>query len=421
MRTTSRRTRALVGGALVAALAVTTLVGASSGAGAARKVRGFDGSTLKLAGIGIGAQFADAGTAAEARIKRFNDTNEVKGVKITWSGFVDDKQDPATALSETRRLVTQEQVFALTADTSQFNAGDYLAQQHVPYFGWAFDATYCSPKPSTKLWGFGFTGCLLNPNPSVLPDSNFQNYKLVSAATGKKQPTIFIIGNDSESSKISITNGTVTAQKAGFKVVGTDNSMPLPPVPDYTPYAQKAMTSDNGNPPDAMQCLLSTDCINMYNLIKAQNYKGYFISSLYSGLLTKLMANSYAAIFFVSPDQQTPAQKQMAADINAVKPGTGDSLSSAQVAGYGSTDMFISALKKVVAKSGKSGITPEAVQKAASTMTWQIKGLTGPVSYPKSSVVLYPYCNAVVGSDGTTWAQKEAYDCSNVQYPAPKK
>ena len=243
----------------------------------------------------------------------------------------------------------------------------------------------------------------------------------MSAATGKKQPTIFIIGNDSESSKISITNGTVTAQKAGFKVVGTDNSMPLPPVPDYTPYAQKAMTSDNGNPPDAMQCLLSTDCINMYNLIKAQNYKGYFISSLYSGLLTKLMSGSYAAIFFVAPDQQTPAQKQMAADINAVKPGTGDSLSSAQVAGYGSTDMFISALKKVVAKSGKSGITPEAVQKAASTMTWQIKGLTGPVSYPKSSVVLYPYCNAVVGSDGTTWAQKEAYDCSNVQYPAPKK
>jgi len=421
MRTSKRRSRALLGVALVAVLTATTLVAAGGGAGATRTVRGFDGTTIKLAGIGIGAQFADAGTAAEARIKRFNDTNEIKGIKLSWDGFVDDKQDPATALSEIRRLVTQDGVFALTADTSQFNPGTYLTQQHVPYFGWAFDATYCSNKPSTTLWGFGFTGCLLNPNPSVLPDSNFLNYQLVSGATGKKQPTIFLIGNDSESSKIASTNGTVTAAKAGFKVVGADNTMPLPPVPDYTPYAQKAMSADNGNPPDAMECLLATDCINMYNLVKAQGYKGYFISSLYAGALTKLLANSYASIFFTAPDQETPAMKQMQADINAVSPGSGDAVSSAQVAGYGSTDMFISALEKVVAKSGKSGITPEAVQKAASTMTWQIKGLTGPVSYPKSSVVLWPYCNAIVGSDGTAWTQKEAYACSKKQFPAPKK
>jgi hypothetical protein len=230
---------------------------------------------------------------------------------------------------------------------------------------------------------------------------------------------MFLIGNDSESSKIASKNGIVTATKAGFKVLAADNSMPLPPVPDYTPYAQKAMTSDNGNPPDAMECLLATDCINMYNLVKAQGYKGYFISSLYAGALTKLLANSYASIFFTAPDQQTPAMKQMQADINAVQPGSGNAVSSAQVAGYGSTDMFISALKKVAAK-GKSNITPENVQKAAATMTWQIKGLTGPVSYPKSTVVLWPYCNAIVGSDGTAWTQKEAYACSKKQFAAPK-
>jgi hypothetical protein len=411
--------KAVIGAALVAGLVASTLVATGGGAGATRTVRGFDGTTVKLAGIGIGAQFADAGTAAEARIKRFNDNNEIKGIKISWDGFVDDKQDPATALSEIRRLVTQDQVFALTADTSQFNPGSYLAQQHVPYFGWAFDATYCSTNPSTTVWGFGYTGCLLNPSPSKLPDSNFLNYKMVSEGTGKKQPTVFLFGNDSESSKIATTNGKVTAAKAGFKVVGSDNTMPLPPVPDYAPYAQKALTSDNGNPPDAMLCLLSTDCIQLDSLVNASGYKGYFISSLYSGLLTKIMANSYASIFFTAPDQQTPALKQMQADINAVKPGSGNDVSSAQVAGYGSTDMFITALKKVAAK-GKSNITPENVQKAASTMTWQIKGLTGPVSYPKSTVVLWPYCNAIVHSDGTAWAQQQAYACSKKQYPAPK-
>jgi ABC-type branched-subunit amino acid transport system substrate-binding protein len=424
MARSTRRTRAVIGAVVTAALVATTLAATIPGAGAARQVRGFDGTTIKLAGIGIGAQFADAGTAAEARIKRFNDTNEIKGVKISWDGFVDDKQDPATALSEVRRLVTQDQVFALTADTSQFNPGTYLNQQHVPYFGWAFDATYCSPTPSTKLYGFGFTGCLLNPNPSVIADANFNQYAMVSKATGKKTPTIFLVGNDSESSKISIQNQSISVVKAGFKLVGTDNTMPLPPVPDYTPYAQKAMTGDNGNPPDVVSCLLSTDCINLWSLMKAQGYKGYFISNVYSGAITKIMAGSYANIFFVSPDQNTSAQQQMVNDINAVKPGAGskDNISSAQVAGYASTDQFISALK-IVAKKGKSNITPENVQKAASTMTWQMKGLTGPVSYPKSSVVLYPYCTAQVqaATDGSTWSQASPYACSSKQYPAPKK
>jgi ABC-type branched-subunit amino acid transport system substrate-binding protein len=419
MARSTRRTRAVIGAVVTAALVATTLAATVPGAGAARQVRGFDGTTIKLGGIGIAAQFADAGTAAEARIKEFNDNNEIKGIKLQWVGFADDKQDTATALSETRRLVTQEQVFAITADTSQFNAGDYLTQQHVPYFGWAFDATYCSPTPSTKLWGFGYTGCLLNPAPSKLGDADFINYKMVSAGTGKKQPTVFLIGNDSTSSKISIKNQTVTNTKAGFKVVGADNTMPLPPVPDYAPYAQKALTADNGKAPDSILCLLATDCIQMWSLIQAQGYKGYFISSLYSGFLTKPLSGSYASIFFTAPDQKTPAMTKMQNAINAVKPGTGNDVSSAQVAGYGSTDMFISALKKVAAK-GKSNITPENVQKTASTMTWQIKGLTGPVSYPKSSVTLFPFCNAVVGSDGTTWAQKEPYQCSSKQYAAPK-
>ena len=50
--------------------------------------------------------------------------------------------------------------------------------------------------------------------------------------------------------------------------------------------------------------------------------------------------------------------------------------------GYTSTDMFIQALK-TVAKKGKSNITPENVQKAASTMKWQIEGLDGPEGVPE--------------------------------------
>jgi ABC-type branched-subunit amino acid transport system substrate-binding protein len=416
MARSTRRTRAVIGSVVAAALVAAAMATSIPGAGAARQVRGFDGTTIKLAGIGIAAQFAEAGTAAEARIKRFNDKNELKGIKIQWAGFADDKQDPATALSEARRLVTQEQVFAITADTSQFNPGDYWTAQHVPYFGWGFDATYCTNKPSTKIWAFSFTGCLLNPDPSFIPDNAQNSYKLVSEKTGKKQPTIAMVGNDSTSSKTSLKFQQLSYTKAGFKVVSADNSMPLPPVSDYTPYVQTALTADNGKAPDAIYCFLSTDCIPVYQQIKANNYPGTYISSLYSELLTKTMSGSYAGIFFYPPDQKTAGLEQMKADFEAEKPGFGAQVSSAKVAGYGSTDMFIQALK-TVAKKGKSAITPEAVQKVAATQTWQIKGLSGPVKYPNSTVTMQPYCTSIVNATDAGWVQAQPYACSSKIYP----
>jgi hypothetical protein len=77
--------------------------------------------------------------------------------------------------------------------------------------------------------------------------------------------------------------------------------------------------------------------------------------------------------------------------------------------------MFIQALK-TVAKKGKSNITPEAVQKAASTMTWQIKGFMGPIEYPKSTVMTHPACGTVAVSDGTTWVTKVPFSCSSKTY-----
>ena len=48
--------------------------------------------------------------------KRFNDTNELKGVKINFTEFADDGADPATTLSIERRLVTQTGVFAIVPE-----------------------------------------------------------------------------------------------------------------------------------------------------------------------------------------------------------------------------------------------------------------------------------------------------------------
>ena len=128
---------------------------ASGGSGgetpAASESRGFDGTTITVAGMGSGTNFAGADIGAEARFKRANDTDELDGIQIEYLEFADDKQDPAVATSEVRRLVTQEQVFAIVPDLSAVNPGPYLAEQHVPYVGMSFDNTYCSTEPDDSI------------------------------------------------------------------------------------------------------------------------------------------------------------------------------------------------------------------------------------------------------------------------------
>ena len=95
-----KRSRLAIGVALVIALAASTLaIGSIGGAGAQGSVRGFDGSTVTVASMGIAAQFVPgAPNGVQARIKRFNDDNEIKGVQIDWTEFADVGQDPATSL-----------------------------------------------------------------------------------------------------------------------------------------------------------------------------------------------------------------------------------------------------------------------------------------------------------------------------------
>jgi hypothetical protein len=72
--------------AIVLVLASTAALAPVGSAGAVPSVRGFDGKTITVAGLGIKAQLPAAETGARARIKRFNDTNEIKGVKLTKLG-----------------------------------------------------------------------------------------------------------------------------------------------------------------------------------------------------------------------------------------------------------------------------------------------------------------------------------------------
>jgi branched-chain amino acid transport system substrate-binding protein len=380
-------------------------------------VRGFDGTTIKVASIGIKSQLPGVEVGAQARIKRFNDTNEVPGVKIEYLEFVDDKIDPATALSEARRLVTSENVFALVGDVSAVNPGDYFAQQEVPYFGYAFDFTYCSKEPDDSLWGFGFSGCLVPKEADQMPDNARHVYDYVKEQTGKEHPTAVLFGSDSESGK-SIGNHAAYFAGAGFDVVFAEPIVPLPPVADYTPYVQQILTADGGEAPDVLVCLLSADCIPIYAQVKANNYEGIFQHNLYSDLLVGAMEGTIASTFAVPFNTEgNAALDQVIADVKAVKPD--QVLETGSAAGYFSTDMFIQALKTVAAE-GTDYITPANVRLAAAHQTWEIEGLVGPTRYPEATVMPTPQCSALVYSDGTTWQTVAEYDCSEKRHPVDK-
>ncbi len=378
--------------------------GGSSSAGSTK--RGFDGTTIKMAGIGSAANFGEADVGAQARFKRFNDSNEVDGIRIDYTEFADDRQDPAQATSEVRRLVTQERVFALVPDLSAVNPGDYLKQQHVPYVGMAFDNTYCSQEPDDSIYGFGYNGCLVPTDPPVMPDNYRALYSYVKEQTGKDHPSIVLFSNDNESGHNSTRLQSVSAEGAGFDVVYAEGSVPLT-TSDYSPYVQDWMSADGGDPPDAMYCLMSVQCLDAWAAVKAAGYDGTFQTSLFSDLLIQPLAGTVASAFYNTEENE--GLTRMQEDLQAFDPDA--ELSSTNAFAYFAADMFIQAVKEAA-----PDITAESVQHALATQTWQIEGFVGPVKYPDSTVAPTPACNSLLQDDGTKWKVVVPYDCSDTQY-----
>jgi branched-chain amino acid transport system substrate-binding protein len=402
---------------VVAGLVAAVMATGVSGANGAPSVRGFDGTTIKVGGMGFAANFSGADIGTKARLKRANDTNEVKGVKFQYTEFADDKEDPAVATSEARRLVEQVGVFAIVPDLSPVNPGPYLNQQHVPYVGFAFDGTYCSAKPTTQLYGFGFSGCVIPPAPTVMPDAYPQEYQYVVKKTGKTHPTITIISGDVQSGKVAAKSQATGAQGAGFKVVFAKGNVPTT-TSDYSPYVAQWLTSAGGKQPDLIQCLLATQCLPVWDALKAAGFKGTFQSPLGIDLFAKTLAGTISTSFFnIAPN---PGLTQMKADFAAASAPATTPIFSEET--YFSADMFIQAVKIVVKKSGAKGITPEAVQKVLATQTWQIPGLVGPIKYPASTAVPTPACGELVTSSGTApWTVVYPYACSSKQFKLDPK
>jgi hypothetical protein len=186
-------------------------------------------------------------------------------------------------------------------------------------------------------------------------------------------------------------------------------------VSDYTPYVQRWLSADGGQQPDTIVCLLSSQCIAVWNAVKAAGYKGTYYTTIGgSDVLLKALTGTVSAAFY----NTTPNAgfTQLTADLEAFKPGT-KPVSYSNVIAYYAADMFIKAVKQV-----QPDITPEAVQQALAHITWQIPGLVGPIKYPDSTVVPTPSCTELLqDADATAWNVVEPYACSDKTYPIDPK
>jgi ABC-type branched-subunit amino acid transport system substrate-binding protein len=404
--------------AIAALLALTTagLVAIAPTASASIAKSGASVKIITVAGMGDLAEFNGAAAGAQARFKRFNDTNEIPGIRIKFVGFDDDQDNPATALSDARQLVNQDHVFAIVPDLSAEDPGSYLAAEKIVHVGGGYDSSYCSAKQTTSLWGFGVYGCQVSSDAPVAVDYFGLLYKYVSAKTGHKAPTIALFSGDTQSAKIAVTQEASAAQGAGFHVVYAQGDLPTV-TSDYSPFIQQWLTSNGGKQPDAITCLGAATCASVWPPLKADGFTGTYESPLGPvDLLAKTMAGTVTlSSYNTFPN---PELFKMQADLNAYAPGT-KLVGYSNVLAYFSADMFIQALKKV----GARNITPQAVQRALSTITWGIPNLVGPVKYPASTVSPTPNCNELVlyNTSGSGYTILEPYQCSDRKYKLDPK
>jgi len=397
-------------GLVLVAMVVGLLAALLTPAGASAPAAVAIDKTINVGGIGLAKTYAnDAPVGAQARFETANKNNEVKGYTFAYKGFADDNNDPNTALSEARRLVTQEGVVAIVPDVSIVPPTDYLAQSQIPSFGGGYSTAYCPASPKTS-WDFAIYGCLIPENPKQVANTNWVELKKALAAKGVKNPTAALIGTDSTSGKVSVAGSASGAEGAGFKVVYAKGAFPAPPtvVGDYSPYATAIMTSNNGNPPDVLYSSIpATSSLALFNLIKSQGYTGTIMSPYYSSLLLGSLKDSYVFVQFAGYESNTPAIKTMLADVEAFKPGTQKTIGLA--VGYFGADAFIQALKAAL-KTNKT-LTTATIQKTMQKFTYQIKGTVGPTTWP-SAFTIANGCDTLLYDDGTAFSINQPYTCS---------
>jgi ABC-type branched-subunit amino acid transport system substrate-binding protein len=405
------RHRFVVAVAAVAALVGSALVASGpAGAGVPRQAAAIGSDEIKVGGL-IESQFAGSDIGAKARFADENAKGGVNGRKITYvEGQPYPQGTTAAALAEAQRLVQQEGVAAIVPSLTSVPPAQFLQQQKVPLFGWNI-----SPLGWDTPYVFGITGSLVAPFPksapgsASLPDMLSQQYKDEGTASGGKGKAVAIIGSDDASAKSGVNQAKKTFLNQGYKVTYAKGAFSITtPTADYTPFVQAIMTSNGGNPPDIAYLVASFgDVQGLAKGLRQAGFEGIIVNpTTYDPRIVKAAESLEVYTQWTTPESDNPNMQKVVDSIKKQDPSA--TLSLGTLAGYFAADMFIQALKG----AGKTPTT-SSIQKAASKMTYEIKDVIGPTTYP-AAYTLGTSCAQLAKSDGAAFSVVVPYAC----YPA---
>jgi branched-chain amino acid transport system substrate-binding protein len=400
---------------LVGALAVLALVIATSGvavagtsARPAGQTRGVTDDTITVGGLGYAAFYQDSAVGAQARFDKANNGNEIPGGrKINFLGFRDDGSDQNKNLDEGRKLVQDDQVFAVVPVSTPFlGASDFFAQNKVPFIGWGIASGFCE-----NPFGFGFSGCLTPEDPKTAASTWGDLIKKGNFNDNAKGKTAAVITEDNDSGASGLRTISTSAKAAGFKVVYSKN--PVPPAPatvsDYTPFANEIMSSNNGRPPDVVFLTMAVNNVTgLQNKLLELGYQGVLTNPVgYDPrLATGFVGSSVFIQFnaFESAQEGNTAMQRIIEEVRAVK--SDQMLTQPVLAGYLSADMFVQMLKK----TGKNLTETRFLRAANRNFKYELKDVVGQIRFPAGHAT-GGTCGTLVESDGTNYTIRVPFDC----------
>ncbi|HEU5306662.1 MAG TPA: ABC transporter substrate-binding protein [Acidimicrobiia bacterium] len=387
-----------VAGAFVAlALSLTSLgwAGAPGAAAATSTAVGVTRTTVTVAGL-VGADPASTGAeiGAQARFARANRHGGVKGRTVTYAG---NAADPTTLSTS---------AFAAVPAVSDSLDAAGLARSEVPFVGSAATTAW-----DGNRFGFGFAGAQAALQTTVVsPAWGARLRALLGSVQGS---TVSIAVDDSELGAARDAQARASLRAAGFRVAASV-TVPGPPapLPDLAPIA----TTLTAGPPTVVLLLTSPAATGALAQLLAQaSFTGTVAAdvSMYQPT-APAAASGLTVLVPVAPlEQRTPANRRLAADVEAFAPGT--RITTGIAAGYWSADLFL----RMLAATGKR-LTRERFLAVARRFSYRVPSTIGPVRWPAAHRQDVP-CGALVQSDGSQYVVAEPYACGTPIVVKPPK
>jgi hypothetical protein len=353
---------------------------------------------IHVGGIYYKPFFGDGPDGFSARIKRENDAGGLYGRKIVLDTMLDDGNVADQDITAAKTLILEDHEFAaVPLFTQALGGATFLNDSKVPFFGWSVEPRWCNLN-----WGFGFWGndCDLTKAPlalnfppilaKVFPDGSLQGH------------TVGLITGDVDSGRTAMLQFASVWKTGGAKVVLTDSSIPPPPavVGDYTPFAEKVLTANAGQPPDLLEILGDFGTtLGLDKKLIQLGYKGITLGftdydprivGTTKGMDTLLQYAPFESAADVK------AIQQMISDLNAYKPNVPHT--QAVESGWLTADFFIQALKKA-----GPNLSREALYNAINGgFTYDNDGISVPVKWPVAHQLIQ-VGGAIVQDEGTSY------------------